>query len=874
MASFAQPTERPHISKEAVPHIIDFLRDEKPSVRHRAVQGLLTHSQTKEGPEILLTVRSATGNKRVVEELCRLVGDLHDIAPDVLSTLINLSGHAMGLDQMLASPSLVDQLMENLNNRQCNYKRLTLMLLSNLTRSYQGASMFMSSDTKRKDLEGYNLLRLVRWFLEAPATVVTTHAVANEEEETSLIPFLKKELDNVRKHDSWEYVAGILANVTRVAAGRTFVMDWTRGLLRPLVHELRSKSVVRRRGIARMLRNVCNEFDQHRRLLDKETDGGLDLIHVALLSLSNGDDDGIDDHERDYTHPQLYSDSQIRDDDIIVRQKICEMLVVLTRTHHARLLMRERRVYPIVREMHVSTTKMVNRLKRSRGEEVDESSDESTQFDEVIFKLVDHLAAEEKVVEEGMEDAIEEVEEEGDEEVDEHGVVIGRENVTKGSGREYEVGFSYDPSAKNTTNKDDSSSGGEDSDEEDTIFSKGMHGAVDSDDDEQETSESESEGGDGDRDRSEKKKKKAIFSMKTLTPEEREKKAYNEKEKGNVFYSQKKYQKAIACYREGRKYLPPPRLTSICWSNESAAQGGLNEWKRAQECAKECIATDPHYVKGYARHAKALEKQKKFSQAVTTLNNGIKNLSGKNLEKLHPIHVRNMKWPEWMIEGVALLEKNVAEIAEKEKDYHRKVLEKEEKDRQIKKQRKEEAKKRRMKEEMEKEQTRNVKNQAVTLTKELKASNEKSQSKILNQKSMQKMTEKEREDVQLIVKGRRDTESQHREVRAEREKLRNDLASIRLSMTALENVQKEEAQLKVEQNEKNKNVSDRKHFASVGKMFVVQKSEDLLAKMVVKEEKIQKRLNILVARDEQLVAKLTSIQQELTEIAEQVGTAK
>ena len=300
MASFAQPAstfERPHISKEALPHIIDFLRDEKPSVRHRAVQGLLTHSQTKEGPDILLTVRSSTGNYRVVEELCRLVGDLHNIAPDVLSTLINLAAHDMGLDQMLASPRLVDQLMENLSNKNCNYKRLSLMLLSNLTRSFQGSSLFMSSDTSRKDLEGYNLLRLVKWFLDSPARVCTQHPVADEKEELS--QRFKRELDDPLKHDSWEYVAGILANVTRVGVGRAFVMDWTRGLLVPLLPHLRSKSVVRRRGIARMLRNICNEFDQHRRLLDSEPDGGLDLIHAALLSLSNGDDEGIDTHERD-----------------------------------------------------------------------------------------------------------------------------------------------------------------------------------------------------------------------------------------------------------------------------------------------------------------------------------------------------------------------------------------------------------------------------------------------------------------------------------------------------------------------------------------------------------------------------------------------
>ena len=192
MASFPQPAidpatdpARPHISKEALPHIVDFLRDEKPSVRHRAVLGLLAQSQLPDGPTLLLTIWSTDQKKRVVGELCRLVGDLHDIAPDVLSTLINLSGTDMGLDQMLASPRLTDALMENLSSKNVNYKKLSLMLLSNLTRSFQGASLFMSSDTSRKDLEGYNVLRLISWFLKYPAKISSENPVVDEKEEMS-----------------------------------------------------------------------------------------------------------------------------------------------------------------------------------------------------------------------------------------------------------------------------------------------------------------------------------------------------------------------------------------------------------------------------------------------------------------------------------------------------------------------------------------------------------------------------------------------------------------------------------------------------------------------------------------------------------------
>ena len=114
----------------------------------------------------------------------------------------------------------------------------------------------------------------------------------------------------------------------------------------------------------------------------------------------------------------------------------------------------------------------------------DDGSEDATPFDEVIFKLVDHLAAEEKVTEEGKEDEIEEEEEEGEE--GEEGGLVGYEDVTKGSGREYEVGFRYDPSANNKEEEenDDDSSSEDDSDDEDSIFSKGMRNAADSEDEE------------------------------------------------------------------------------------------------------------------------------------------------------------------------------------------------------------------------------------------------------------------------------------------------------------------------------------------------------------------------------------------------------
>ena len=156
-------------------------------------------------------------------------------------------------------------------------------------------------------------------------------------------------------------------------------------------------------------------------------------------------------------------------------------------------------------------------------------------------------------MEAGQEDVVEEMEV----------ILTGKEDLTQGSGREYEVGFRYDPSSSGKVGGEggDSESETDSDDDNDLIFRKGMQNAADSSDEEEEEKAEAKE------------KEKAVFSMKTLTLEEREAKAVAAKEEGNVCYKKGDYQQAVACYRRARQWLPPPRLTAICLSNESASHG-------------------------------------------------------------------------------------------------------------------------------------------------------------------------------------------------------------------------------------------------------------------------------------------------------------
>ena len=55
----------------------------------------------------------------------------------------------------------------------------------------------------------------------------------------------------------------------------------------------------------------------------------------------------------------------------------------------------------------------------------------------------------------------------------------------------------------------------------------------------------------------------------------RERRASDQKEQGNAAYKAGEYRRAVTLYRDAIKWLPLPRLTAVCRSNESAALGAL-----------------------------------------------------------------------------------------------------------------------------------------------------------------------------------------------------------------------------------------------------------------------------------------------------------
>ncbi|CAN6484608.1 unnamed protein product [Victoria cruziana] len=209
--------------------LFGFLSSPSQQLKRAAVDIVRGLTGTDDGLQAL-----AQNSDKAVAALSGLLVENKEVAEPAAEALVNMSQNSVLSEKMVVA-GIVGKSMEMLSRKDPSLSRLSVMLLANLTQFDAGISSLLQVGDEK--FEGLNLLKLVRSFCRS---------------------------HNDTKDDPFEHVSSILVNVSRTEAGRNLLLDPKRGLLKQIIPQFDSTSLLRTKGVLGTIRNCC--FDAENQL--------------------------------------------------------------------------------------------------------------------------------------------------------------------------------------------------------------------------------------------------------------------------------------------------------------------------------------------------------------------------------------------------------------------------------------------------------------------------------------------------------------------------------------------------------------------------------------------------------------------------------
>nr|XP_009385640.1 PREDICTED: protein HGH1 homolog isoform X2 [Musa acuminata subsp. malaccensis] len=166
--------------------------------------------------------------------LARLIRDAPELAAPAAEALINLSQDPAIAEKLIALGTVPTALDVLYKHGDPNLSRLLVMLLANLTQVDSGASALLQIGGDK--MEGLYISKLVRSFCRSSS-------------------------GESKAEDTFEHVASVLVNISKVEAGRKILLEPKRGLLKQAICQLDSTNPLRKKGVSGTIRNCCFEAD-------------------------------------------------------------------------------------------------------------------------------------------------------------------------------------------------------------------------------------------------------------------------------------------------------------------------------------------------------------------------------------------------------------------------------------------------------------------------------------------------------------------------------------------------------------------------------------------------------------------------------------
>ena len=322
--------------------LLGFLASERPDMRTQAAAIVVGLSGDEEGRGLLVRARGPT----------HLAARLSDAVPAVstaaVTALVNLCDEERAMEEMVAG-GVVARVMEALRDEACGWKRLGVVLLANLSQIEAGADAIVQKG--EAGLTGLHMRRLIQWFA-APVRPAAGGGGAGGAAAAAAAGATRSSGTGVEGDDAdtFEYVGLVLQNLTQQAVARAILLEPERGILSVLKAQLRSRSVVRRRGVAGTLRNCLHETDEARvrYLLSPAVD-----MAVALLTPLAGPDTYTAEEREGM--PAAFTTGgarRTREWDAVTRRAAVEGIQLLASSPAGRAYLRRIRAYAVLKAFH------------------------------------------------------------------------------------------------------------------------------------------------------------------------------------------------------------------------------------------------------------------------------------------------------------------------------------------------------------------------------------------------------------------------------------------------------------------------------------------------------------------------------------------
>ncbi|XP_051527622.1 protein HGH1 homolog [Myxocyprinus asiaticus] len=155
--------------------------------------------------------------------------------------------------------------------------------------------------------------------------------------------------EGFNKKASLHYLGPLLSNLTQLPETRHFILDKERCVIQRLLpYTQYEESTTRRGGVVGTLRNCCFDYAHHEWLLSD----AVDILPFLLLPLAGPEELSEEENEGLPVDLQYLPEDKKREEDPDIRKMLLETLLLLTATKVGRQIMKNKNVYPIMREFH------------------------------------------------------------------------------------------------------------------------------------------------------------------------------------------------------------------------------------------------------------------------------------------------------------------------------------------------------------------------------------------------------------------------------------------------------------------------------------------------------------------------------------------